>query len=565
MKNIKHIILLAVVLSFNSCYELDLNPLSKGTSDSWFSNQTEIEMAIKDLYKDAFFSTASEAWTDDYTYRETPHTILKAQLNGQSSEVTTLWTNMYKAIGRANTVLNNMEKAASLGIPQAKIDIYAAEASFIRASMYANLVFRFGDVVWVDKMISIEEAFKIGRTSKTTLLPLIYADFDKAALSLPISYGGATKRATKGAALALKARFALYMGDFEIAEKAAKACMDLNEYKLHADFQNLFLASTRDAKESIFIIPRSVAFNSTPGIDVMGTITRNPGGWAYNTPSWALLAAFTCTDGLPIDKSPLFDSHEPFDNRDPRCTATIVAFESKFLGFDYNPHPEALEVMNYTTGKMQKNNDTRANAQYASFNALVWKKGIDEMWLQNGKKIDPDKVIIRYADILLMYAEAKIEQNKIDQSVLDAINIVRARAYGVDKSRVDKYPSITETNQSKLRQILRTERRMEFANEGLRYNDLVRWKLAGEALNTKDYSHIYPASACIEKVTSKGHWFWSHTPTISENGVPNFTALEGAGTVQVLSQRSWDDRQYLWPIPTKEILINGNIKQNSGY
>ena len=80
---------------------------------------------------------------------------------------------------------------------------------------------------------------------------------------------------------------------------------------------------------------------------------------------------------------------------------------------------------------MQKNNDARVNAQFASYNGLLWKKGIDETWLENGKDVDPDKIIIRYADVLLMYAEAKIELNQIDQSVLDAINRVRARAFGV--------------------------------------------------------------------------------------------------------------------------------------
>ncbi|WP_301706535.1 RagB/SusD family nutrient uptake outer membrane protein, partial [uncultured Parabacteroides sp.] len=227
--------------------------------------------------------------------------------------------------------------------------------------------------------------------------------------------------------------------------------------------------------------------------------------------------------------------------------------------------PEALEVMNYNTGKMQKNNDTRANAQYASFNGLVWKKGIDETWLDNGKDVDPDKIVIRYADILLIYAEAKIELNQIDQSVLDAINMVRSRAYGVDKAATDQYPAVKETDQSKLRKIVRLERRMEFAYEGLRYMDLVRWKLASKALSNKSYGLLYPASLLIENVTSKGGWFWPSTPKIDEDGIPDFTEMEKAGQITVLSQRLWDDRQYLWPIPTKEILINKNLKQNPGY
>ena len=86
-----------------------------------------------------------------------------------------------------------------------------------------------------------------------------------------------------------------------------------------------------------------------------------------------------------------------------------------------------------------------------------------------------------------------IELNKIDESVLEAINSVRARAYGVKSSETDKYPAVTARDQKSLRQTVRLERRVEFAKEGLRYMDLIRWKLATKALNTKNYGILYPA------------------------------------------------------------------------
>ena len=235
------------------------------------------------------------------------------------------------------------------------------------------------------------------------------------------------------------------------------------------------------------------------------------------------------------------------------------------MGIEFNPHPEALEVMNYKSGKMISNNDSRAVAQYASYNGLVWKKGMDESCLENAHDIDPDKIIIRYADILLMYAEAKIELNQIDQSVLDAMNEVRARAYGVDKSAVSQYPAFTMTNQNKLRSELRMERRVEFAKEGLRYMDLMRWKLMDKVMNKKVYMMLYPASLLIEKVVSQGDWFWPYAPDIDENGLADFTKMESAGKIAVVAQKKWDERQYLWPIPTTEILINPNMKQNPNY
>ena len=160
-----------------------------------------------------------------------------------------------------------------------------------------------------------------------------------------------------------------------------------------------------------------------------------------------------------------------------------------------------------------------------------------------------------------MYAEAKIELNQIDQSVLDAINSVRARAYKVDKTAVDQYPAVTTTNQKELRKTIRFERRMEFAKEGLRYMDLIRWKLATKALSGKNnYGILYPYPE--ERLAD---WFWPITPEIDDDAIADFTELEKMGAATILSTRNWNDRQYLWPIPTKEILINENLKQNPGY
>lgn len=567
MKKLIYTLLTGGLFMWTSCIDLDLNPLSQASSENWYSDETEIEMSIKDFYRDAFWPLDNENRTDDFMNRESVYSIVAGTLNGQDGDVTTLWTNQYKSIARTNTILANKDKMLAMGISEEKVNQYMAEALFQRASCYARLVTYFGNVVYVTEVIDIDAAFQMGQTPKEEVIPLIYADYDEAIKYLPEKYSGtSSQRATKGAAMAMKARFALYMGDWEVCRDAAKQCMDLGIYKLHSSYADLFLSTTKNAEESIFLLPRSIEYDVTYGSsNVKNEVTRNPGGWGAYCPSWDLLASYLCTDGLPIDESPLFDPHNPFKNRDPRCTATIVEFGTRHLGFDYNPHPDAVEVMNYNTGKMQKNNDARVNAQYASYNGLVWKKGIDETWLENGMDVDPDKIIIRYADVLLMYAEAKIELNQIDQSVLDAINQVRARAYGVDYTQTNAYPAVTTTDQQKLRSILRAERRMEFAKEGLRYMDLVRWKIAGKALTRPNYGMLYPVSLLKEKVVDKGLWFWPETPAIDEDGIPDFSAMENAGLIAPMSQRMWNDRQYLWPIPTKEILINDNLVQNPGY
>ncbi len=194
---------------------------------------------------------------------------------------------------------------------------------------------------------------------------------------------------------------------------------------------------------------------------------------------------------------------------------------------------------------------------------MAWKKKVDQDWLD--QKAEYDRILMRYADVLLMYAEASIELDQIDQSVLDAMNMVRARAYGVSKDDVDVYPEITTTDQSELRKIVRIERRMEFAYEGLRYMDIIRWRLADKVLNTNIYGMLDPADL-KEKVVDQGLWFFPETPDVDEDGVPNLDPLYSAGYIKLLATRKFDaGRQYLWPIPTKEILINDNLTQNDGY
>jgi hypothetical protein len=229
----------------------------------------------------------------------------------------------------------------------------------------------------------------------------------------------------------------------------------------------------------------------------------------------------------------------------------------------YQPHPDSLEVLNFNSGKYQYNNDTRTNKQYASYNAMCRRKKVDDDWLD--QKAEYDRILMRYADVLLMYAEASIELGQIDETVLEAMNMVRARAYGVEMEDISSYPAITTTDQAELRMILRAERRMEFTYEGLRYMDIIRWKTAEKVLNTNIYGMLDPADL-KEKVVDQGLWFFPETPDVDEDGIPNFDPMYNAGYIKLLGVRQFDaGRQYLWPIPTKEILINDNLTQNPGY
>lgn len=563
----RHIIPAIIALCLCSCSKLDLYPLDTGSNDSWYKTEDQMVMSIRGLYRTVFWPLDNDYWADDHQSRSNLNIITGGTINGESSEVKNRWQNCYKAIARSNTILANLDNAQErLGISEEKVRLYRAQTLVARAAQYCILTTYFGDVVYVDKEISIEEAFRMGRTDKSEILEKVYADLETAAADLPVSYTGSVELATRGAALAIKARYALFNGEWQIAADAARRCMDLGVYELYPDFSKLFLASTAHASENILSWPRSVDLDITldPG-NVMGYCTRNRGGYASEYPSWELFCSFLCRDGKPIDESPLFNPHKPFENRDPRCAATIAEFGTEHLGVIYDPNPYSFNVMNNITGKQIKNLDCNSNSMYASFNGLVRKKGVDEDWVNNQTfKVAPDYVFIRYAEVLLIYAEAKIELGQIDASVLNAINSVRARAYGVQLSQTSAYPAVTARGQDEMRRIVRLERRMELAYEGLRYMDLLRWKLAEKALNQPNYGLL--DNAGLKKLCDDGNWFFAYVPEIDEDGIADFSRLYEDGLCKIISKRNFDaSKNYLWPIPSQEVLTNPFLGQNDNY
>ena len=563
----RHIIPAIIALCLCSCSKLDLYPLDTGSNDSWYKTEDQMVMSIRGLYRTVFWPLDNDYWADDHQSRSNLNIITGGTINGESSEVKNRWQNCYKAIARANTILANLDNAQErLGISEEKVRLYRAQTLVARAAQYCILTTYFGDVVYVDKEISIEEAFRMGRTDKSEILEKVYADLETAAADLPVSYTGSVELATRGAALAIKARYALFNGEWQIAADAARRCMDLGVYELYPEFSKLFLASTAHASENILSWPRSVDLDITldPG-NVMGYCTRNRGGYASEYPSWELFCSFLCRDGKPIDESPLFNPHKPFENRDPRCAATIAEFGTEHLGVIYDPNPYSFNVMNNITGKQIKNLDCNSNSMYASFNGLVRKKGVDEDWVNNQTfKVAPDYVFIRYAEVLLIYAEAKIELGQIDASVLNAINSVRARAYGVQLSHTSAYPAVTALGQDEMRRIVRLERRMELAYEGLRYMDLLRWKLAEKALNQPNYGLL--DNTGLKKLCDDGNWFFAYVPEIDEDGIADFSRLYEDGLCKIISKRNFDaSKNYLWPIPSQEVLTNPFLGQNDNY
>ncbi|WAC13544.1 RagB/SusD family nutrient uptake outer membrane protein [Dyadobacter pollutisoli] len=552
-------LILSLLTGLTACHTLDLNPLSEASTGTFYSNQTELELAVNDLYRLAFWGNDNELFSDNEWHRgQLTNAVIGGTMTADDAAVQTYWLNCYKAIARANSFLANKDKAAA-NTPAAILLRLEAEMRLIRAYQYARLVTHFGDVPFLTTPITLEESYGITRTASEELLTFVFQELDFAASNLPVSYAAAeTKRLTKGAALAIKARTALYTGKWQLAKEASDAVIKLNVYTLHSSYAQLFVKAGESSKELIISVPREEKQQvfSTAGY-VQDNISRNAGGFGAQLPTREMIDAYECIDGKPIDESKLYEPTAPFKNRDPRLTATVVEFNTQWLGYNYTPHPDSLTVFSSKENKKVTNKDTRAVAAFASFTGFLWKKGIDQTWPDRLVE-DNDAIIIRYAEMLLTYAEAKIELGELDETVLNAINQVRARAYGVAVDQTGAYPAVAVMNATALRQALRRERRVEFPREGLRYMDLIRWKLAEKVLSKPVVGLPDPAAQ------NRAKWPFPGVTPIDNDGVADYS---GFGTdVKVLAQRNFDkSRQYLWPIPGVERRVNTGITQNSGY
>jgi hypothetical protein len=251
------------------------------------------------------------------------------------------------------------------------------------------------------------------------------------------------------------------------------------------------------------------------------------GGWHQFSPFNELVKSYECTDGKTIDKSPLYDKNNPYENRDPRLDATI-----------FIPERTVFRGSTYTTNPASGNNDKFGKYPVWSGYSILKFMEDDEsvsVWSSG-----TNWILIRYAEVLLGYLESKLEAGAtIDQALLDAtINKVRAR-------EAVKMPPVTTTNATDLRTIVRRERRVEFAFEGLRYYDILRWGIAADELN---------------------HQFTGQKLT---NDPSNYTAYPvDADGYYIMSQQYRKfiaGKNELWPIPQSERDINPNMTQNTGY
>jgi hypothetical protein len=574
MKKINLIILafsMVLILSCNKDY-LNRFPESDPNSATYYTTADQLTLAINAAYnnlsyqQDGFpYQMQLEGTSDLVWQRPTTdaQTIGLGQHTSNTTMIRTIWTQSYIGIGRCNALLENMIKAKSV-TTAAQYSRIEGEAKFLRAYYYGTLISLYGDVPLVVKSIPAEESY-LARTPKAEVLNAIFSDLDSAAAKLPLSYTGTDiGRATKTSALAFKSRIALYNAKWDVAAAASKAVIDLGYHALYPNYRNLFMYVGENSRESIlaFDYKLTIRTNAAP----QNNQARNSSGFSGLIPTRALADSYECTDGLTIDKSTLYSTADPFKNRDPRMRQTLLGDGDTWFGaggitFNMTFHPDSTTCSRYTPTFAKIPNLEVTNA-FSTYSGFIMKKYLDPQDMAVPNQSELAFMLIRYAEVLLNYAEAKIELNQIDASVLNAINLVRARGYGVAATQTTLYPAIKTTNQTELRAIVRRERKIELAGEGLRVFDIRRWNIAEKVMN----------GILFGKAMNKAIYYSLPKPTLDENSSPDYTSftslLSVVGNFKIMDNpRVFKSHNLLWPIPQAELDVNKNpgFKQNPGY
>ena len=542
MKNKIYYILGLILFSFtfSSC-DLQKDPLDEFSEDTFFDSPLNLDLALTSLYRGNISNGVEYAPSDWWSYHglimmehisdnafdrrgelNPLFRISNGTLDATNSVINNYWKASYTRIGYCNRFLEGMDSQPVNEENSHKI----AEARFIRATMYFYLASYFHDVPLVTKVLTGEEANNVDKASRSEILDWIVVELKSAADNL-MSFGsiGASDkgRATKQAALAFLGRTYLLMGDWDNGSAIYKEIIDLNENELHNNYSELFLPATGGStKENIFSIHYMQDYFGT-GLPQHG-LSAKDGGWSLINPASGLFESYEMIDGelFSYDNSN-FDYNNPGKNRDPRLDYTIYYNGAIFMGTEYKISPDFV-------GK-----ENLGYKEEASRTGYMMRKYFDESGIDNIRSYGGITPIIRYAEVLLSYAECVNEQGKMSQQVMDAtVNKIRSR-------QNVNMPAKVSRNQETNRQTIRNERRVELAMEGIRYWDLMRWNIAHENLS----QDIWGAQ-CIGSTT-----YANTTKKIDPTGNMRWYV----GTRQFRKEID-----YKWPIPQAEQNINPNLR-----
>ena len=543
-------ICVGLVIFISSCRKdfLDRTPLDTISDGTFWNTEEQLTLAVNGLYAniknnntvalDQMGDNSINSATGD-SYRIFGSGNFGADLASVDAE----WRSQYAGIRQANVFLANYNQAT--GVSQAVRDQMAGEAKTIRAYMYMNLVCYFGDLPIVTKPLNIDELYG-PRNPKKEVIDFILNELEEAASLMQTApqTGKKLGRLSKGAALAFKSRIALFDGRWAVAEKAAKDVMDLGVYSLFStgkpgeDYNKLFSYEgklSRGANKETIVARMNLADVSMHNISRESQVPDQAS--RYN-PTKALIDAYLSIDGLPIEKSPLYkeDTYANlFENRDPRMKQTILAPGSLWGGRkDGNPantDPNVFTAPKFVSDKLGSVTTT----------GFYFTKYVEVDAVGRVSKDENDIHVMRFAEVLLNYVEAKMEQGTLTQADVDVtINKLRDR---VGMKRME----LTELalNGMEVKTEIRRERRVELAREGQRWYDIIRWKQG--YLLAQDVKGMKKSLAAVPSQISK-------------------FAADANGYIIVMSGRQFvETKHYLWPVPLIQLQRNPALGQNPGW
>lgn len=530
---------LSAALWLGGCKDLDLSPTNRFTEVNYWTNADRalavLNSAYAGMYRSDYFFF-NEALSDNAFNQlgdvAGSNSIGRSSYNSALPRLKEEWDFHYAGIKTVHILLSNLDRVPNLD-PALRSRI-EAEARFIRAFHYFQLMTWYGDVPLFTKDISIEESRTLTRTPRAEVLTFVLSELDAVAPNLPTNtqYAAADNgRITKGAALAMKARVLLYENRWQDVVAVCEQLIDNTTngtYGLVPSYEGLFLPQNENSQESM------LALQFAPDLATWGNfrdfVPLTIGDRVNNlAPTQELVDAYLMANGKAITETGSgYDETKPYENRDPRLTATIV-----YDGYVWRKPDGTNTTIYIRPGSTPANNDARNEfgKQNASTTGYYVRKYYDPTANANYQS-GLNLMLIRYADVLLMYAESKNELGQMDAGIWDkTIGALRRRAGFTDPAALT-FPA---TEQAALRDVIRRERQAELAMEGLRIFDLRRWKTAETVLNG-----------------------FAHGAKFGDPAVDN-------GYVRV-DRRSFDPaKNYIWPIPQLERDLNTNLSQNPGW
>ena len=539
MKILKILSILIFGASLFSCTEefLDQAPEDQLSEATFWQNEDEALLALAGCYSgwESFYDLMYMDAASDNGYNCFPWRGFERLANGETT-ATSNWNQTagyysYSPIRRYNYFLEKIDLVPDMD--ENKRNVYKAEVRFLRAYNYYRKVIWLGGVPLVTSVIADPAEAHIPRSSEADIVDFVLTELAEIAQILPNrSAADAGGHATKGAALALKARLELYQGKFADAMVSANTVMGLNTYSLYPDFLELFSEANERNQEVILDI--EYIKDDYPGTNFF--LDLNPGRDGGNngiSSQQSLVDAFESIDGIyPASDSPLYDPLDPFKNRDPRLGNTVLysgqLWNGRYLTYVNELQPDGSTNPEYAPTSV----GSRTGYGIHKYNRWV------PVAEKNNQGIN--WIVFRYAEVLLTYAEAAIEANQINDNVYAALDAVRQRS-GMPVVDRSKYNS-----QATLRELVRRERRVEMAWEGLRYHDIKRYDIGQQAF---DGPVVGSYLGSVDETTGVVTW------DFSQQFIP--------------AQRTFKpERKYLFPIPQGEIDANDAISledQNPGY